>query len=205
MNSKHSVVTALMAVFLMFSSCGGPSFAEPPKAGFTQAVFDEDGLNVLLKDTDCARVRFYNARRSADDKEGTVIAVAVRSDGSEYGISSSGVFYRMSDKIVGSNVSYLERTRDAAREACRWMGAAGNDLVAAEASSRVLQKMLSLEKCNGIRATPVRADDGGLTFRFAAAEITGGTIRELAGAGSSMICGDPCPAFCSEDVEYVHQ
>jgi hypothetical protein len=205
MNNKHTFSAALVVMFLMFTSCGGPSLTEPPKAGFTQAVFDEDGLNVLLKDSACRQVRFYNARRTSDDKAGTVMAVAVSSDGSDYALASSGVFYRMSDKIVGSNVSYLERDRGAAQEACRWMGGEGYDLVAVDVSARVLRKMLSISKCNGIRVTPVRADDGGLTFRFAAAELAGGTASGISGPGSSMIGGEPCPAYCSEDVEYAHQ
>ncbi|HRO97979.1 MAG TPA: hypothetical protein PLN54_00930 [Flavobacteriales bacterium] len=194
-----------IALFLLFSGCGGGAGLTGPSApGFVNVAFDKAGLSVLLEDTACVWVRFYNARRNAKDDPGSVMAVAVNGKGKEYAIAGTPVHYRLSDRIVGSNVSYLEWGREKAVDGCNWMRAAGKDVVACDMSARVLRKMLSISTCNGILVTPASTPDRALTMRFAAATLSGGVARELTGPGTSVICGEPCPVLCSDDVDYVH-
>ena len=205
MTTLRTAVIGLGALLLMHTSCReGASLAGSAKPGFSLAVFDEAGLNVLLSDSDCVWVRFYNARREMKDEAGSVMAVAVDVSGREYPITTASVHYRLSDKIVGSDVSYLELERDKAVLACNWMREAGMDRVACDLSAKVLRRLLNVEKCNGLRVTPSTTSDGQLTMRFASATLEGGVAREITGAGTSVTCGEPCPMFCSDDVDYVH-
>ena len=53
-----------IALFLLFSGCGGGAGLTGPSApGFVNVAFDKAGLSVLLEDTACVWVRFYNARQ----------------------------------------------------------------------------------------------------------------------------------------------
>lgn len=205
MITVRSTLPGLCALLLLFSGCREAApMTDDPRPGFTGAAFDKAGLGVLLGDSACVWVRFYNARRNEKDDPGSVMAVAVDAKGKEYAIAGTPVHYRLSDRIVGSDVSYLEWERAKAIDGCKWMRDAGNEVVACEVTAKVLRKMLSISKCNGIHVTPTLTPERALTLRFAAATLDGGVARELSGPGTSVICGEPCPAFCSDDVDYVH-
>lgn len=205
MSTLRSHFMALGALVLLFSGCrGGAGSTDASAPGFLSVAFDKAGLSVLLEDSACVWVRFYNTRRSEKDDPGSVMAVAVDLKGKEYAITGTPVYYRVSDRTVGSNVSYLEWGREKAVEGTKWMREAGKTVVACDMSARVLRRMLSIPKCNGIQVTPASTSERALTMRFAAATLSGGVTRELTGSGTSVICGEPCPVFCSDDVDYVH-
>ncbi|MCB0764049.1 MAG: hypothetical protein KDB84_05040, partial [Flavobacteriales bacterium] len=98
---------------LLLLSCSNKASSVAGGAGFKEAIFDEAMLNTVMNDPQCVTVRFYNVRRTASDNKGTALAIGVRSDGTEI-YNGTSAKYRMSDKISGGSVIYIDLLKPAA-------------------------------------------------------------------------------------------
>ncbi|MFN6116141.1 MAG: hypothetical protein ACK46G_03995 [Flavobacteriales bacterium] len=205
MRNVFKLVNAALALVIILSACGGPSHDLTGDAGFEWAAFDDTDLRVLMGEEGCTTVRFYNVLRKEGDTEGSVMAVAVDALGREIGGGASGMPYRIYDKVVDRLTETIDTERTGAVKASQWLRDAGHKAFAAELGVKALVVLLRNKECNGIRITPSTLSDGSLTMRFTAAKLGSGSCEELpAVPGSVVVCGEPCPAYCSEDVEYVH-
>jgi hypothetical protein len=205
MRNVFKLVNAALALVIILSACGGPSHDLTSDAGFEWAAFDDTDLRSLMGETGCAGIRFYNVLRKEGDTEGSVMAVAIDALGTEIGGGATGMPYRIFKEVVERSVETSDTDRSGAIQAAQWLRDAGHKAYAAELGVKALVVLLRNKECNGIRITPSTLSDGSLTMRFTAAKLGSVSCEELpAVPGSVVVCGEPCPAYCSEDVEYVH-
>jgi len=161
-------------------------------------VFDEKTLLDYMDGKDAEAVRFYNARRSLGDTEGSAIVIATDKIGKDvYGALSP--HYRLSDKVVGTIVTYYVCTEVRALESVKWAKDAGDASYAANFKEADIRSLLALKDCNGVKITPISVAGGLWSMRMTAVKIAGGETTDL---GSFIDCPDPCPTFCGSDERY---
>ena len=197
----HLCATGYLLVALVLSGCTAPA-SKPSnhgEQGFKQAVFDEKTLNDYMNGANGEALRFYNARRSPTDTEGSVIVIGTDKNGEDdYGALSP--HYRLSDKVVGTIVTYYVCTEARALESVQWVQEVGDASYAANFKEEDVKTLLAKKDCNGVKLTPLAVGDvGPWSMRMSAVKITAGGTTDL---GAYVDCGDPCPTLCGSDERY---
>ena len=172
-----------------------------PSAGFTEAVFDAATLNEIMADRDCASVRFYNSMPDGSST-GTVMAIGVRSDGSEI---TGGLFahaYKVSVGVADDHAIIDGQTKSGAGKACVNITSGGGASYSASFTKADVVALLGQSGCNGVRVTPGEMN-GSTTMKLESVTIARSAATVLgAGSGFELICGDPCPAFCGSPLSH---
>ncbi len=180
---------------LAFAGCAtGPDPSLYGEQGFKEAVFDQNTLEFYMKDA--PGLRFYNARRDRDDDHGSALVIGMAKDSTDnYG--EPGPHYRLSDKVVGTIVTYYVCTETRALKSVEWVQEAKEASYAANFRSEDVEALLDLKDCNGVRMTPERTKDGELwSMRMTAVRIAGGEVHDLDGY---LFCEEPCPTLCGTE------
>jgi len=200
--------TILIPLFIgvlvtLMNSCVNSPRSLYGEAGFKEAFFDKTTLQTILADPGCVKVRFYNVRRTANDTQGSAMAIAVQADGKEIQ-NGTNMLYQLSDRITGNTVTMTKLLRTQARQACLWVRDANEKSYCTEFTKAQIETMLNTQKCNGIRIVAERRTVNDYwSMRIRPITINAGTALNLA-APPSQFCTDPCPAVCGPAENYVN-
>lgn len=157
-----------------------------------------------MSDPSCAKLRFYNARRDANDTKGTGIAIAVKSTGAEI-YNGTTLKYRMYERINSASTIVTQLTRAEAVTRIGYVKSANEKSYGVDFTKNQVQAMLGSAGCNGIRLVPERLATGMYTMRMQPANINNGSFTQLP-APPSVLCTEPCPTFCGAPPStYINQ
>ncbi len=202
--STPHLLAALSLIALATISCTPPPPSVHGEAGFKEAYFGTDLLNGVMGDDGCTTVRFYNARRDRADIEGTAMVIPVGAEGNDL-YEEAGrryTYYRVlkEDRVI-TNL-FLEHDAEASTD---WVEEAHENTYAGNFPVDVVAKMLEVEGCNALRATPERTKEGNWTIRLAPVYIKAGDATVLGDETVQAVCGEPCPVYCGKmPALYVH-
>ena len=184
---------AICCLALLPLSCANAPQGMSGASGFVDAYFDTATLNMLMSDPTCVSVRFYNARRLANDTKGTAIAIGVRNDRSE--IYNGGSWkYRLYDRLNASSTTILSLTKAEAQTRIGYVKSAGEKYYAAEWTRSALATYLSAAGCNGIRLRPKQVG-ANWSMELHPVRIASG-MATVNPAPLPSICTEPCPTYC---------
>ena len=202
--SPTNLLAALLIIALATVSCTPPPPSVHGEAGFKEAYFDRDLLNSILHDEGCTTVRFYNARRDRDDTEGTVMVIPVGERGNDL-YEETGRQYTYFKALKETRVISDLFSEDEAETSTDWVEEAGESTYAANFPGEVVGRMLEVEGCTALRATPEETREGNWTIRLAAVYIKAGTGVQIGDETVQAVCGEPCPVYCGKmPALYVH-
>jgi hypothetical protein len=188
----------LLLGIAMLTSCndGGDPIADClPPVGFRMAYFDHTGL---LDDVPGGyeAMRFYGVRRDANDREGTVMAIAVDRDGSELPDVQGNKIYRMYSNVNGVDISIEKVNAQGACERLFHMIYSGKASCISEMSRSQIDRLMI---GGAMKVEPVLRNDV-YTMRFIPIAIKNGQMIE----GSAVeVCSRPCPRDCGRYDRYV--
>jgi len=181
-----------LGIALLNSGCTNPPKSLAGEAGFVDGYLDAAKLNGLMADPSCAYIRFYNARRTSGDTQGTVIAIATKDSGEEI-YNGTTLKYKMYDRISKGTTLVVDLTRDEAITHIGYVKAANEMSYSAKFKRTEVSDMITAAGCNGVKLTPERLAT--YSMRMAPVKLAGssGTVNP---APPSVVCTEPCPSFC---------
>lgn len=176
-------------------------------AGFEQAVFSRSGLLGMLSHSEATGIRFYNVKASSSDPSGTVMAIAVREDGSEIDGGFSSKRYVRSDGYTGSGVRSTELSCEEAEAHCANVTASGLISFCSTFSRAEITSLTSNYRANTLRLTPGESE-GHNTMMMESVSLIRGEMTDLgSGQGFDVMDGDPCPIACGvgQEENYINR
>lgn len=206
----HLTTTTLaaitMALFLSFNVSGqeqNPEDNGSGSPGFTEAIFDRATLETIIGHRDCAGVRFYNVLKESGDSEGTVLAIGIKSDGSEI-TGFLAKKYKRSDAVSGETVTVTSLSKSKASDGCDWIAAAGHSSYSTSFTKQNIQNLLSESMTDGLKVTP--EPESNLTMKAESYQFDRGAWSS-SGSGSQFesVCTEPCPLSCGSPQNYINQ
>ena len=218
MKRPHRDILVCGAIIASFASCGPKvePIDEVPKAdtvypkeerslGFKVACLDRSSVDDLLKEKPWG-IRVYDARRAADDAEGTVLAVAIDgANGKELSGDAKDAHYRLHDHLEASSSVEVALDATAAKERVDRVTGAGDPLYAVELSAEVLAKLLADTKAQALEFTPVilsLPEGDAHTMMVRPVTVSGGVATPIPG-GYRWVDTDPCPPPCGPPDNYL--
>jgi hypothetical protein len=200
--ARARYLACAFGIALFATACAAPPRGIAGDAGFVDAFFDAATLSYLMNDPNCAGLRFYNARRTASDTKGTVIAIAVRANGTEI-FNGTTHKYRMYDRISGSTTSTGELTLADAKTRIGYVKAAGEKYYATNWTRSAITTYLTSAGCNGLRLRSKQADANWSMEMHPVKLASGAATVNPAPPGS--LCTEPCPTYCGTlSSNYIH-
>ena len=199
---------ALLLLFPALANTTTPATAtypalEPPGAGVKEALFDSTTLRSLLKDRSVVAIRFYNVLVAPTGKEGTAMAIGIRTDGSEV---NKGKSYQVSLGFMGGRIAMSKVAMATAAKDCQNMQESGNPSFSSSFTRTDVEALLDLEGCSALRATASTTSNGSTTFLLTAMRVADGKAVPLGSGGTfERVCGYPCPTVCGPDKNYVYR
>jgi hypothetical protein len=203
--SYRSLLAAvLIGIGLLTSSCTNPPQSLAGEGGFVEAYFDKATMTSLMSGPNCTHVRFYNARRLANDTKGTAIAIAVSVSATGAPIyNGSSLKYRMHDKITSATTPMSLLTDNLARTQIGYIPSTEKK-IAAEFKKADIEFLLAAAGCTAIRVAPERLPSGYWTMRLHPAKLTG-TTGSVNPTPPSLLDTEPCPTYCGTlPSNYIH-
>lgn len=174
----------------------GPVGEEP-----AQALLDAATAKDILSNKDCAGIRFYSAM---DDNTATMTMMAVGID--DKGADLDGSFISRRYKLCASGPGVPKAndlSRSKAEDAITLVKSAGSPNYSASFVRSDIQAMLDKAGCVALMVSPAEMN-GSTSVRVAAVGLQGDKVVALgSGDGYEKICGDPCPAFCGPEGNYL--
>ena len=204
-------IFTLSCSLLLFASLFSQQNTEAPEValtragdpGFKEALFDSATLQSVMKDGAVMALRFYNALAKAGDADGTVMAIGIRTDGSEV---NKGKSYRLSLGFVNGKLQVRNLAVAAAATACRDMQNSGNPSYSASFTRDEVERLLALPGCNALRLTPGTSVTGDTSMLLTAMKVAAGKATPLGTAPEyERLCEYPCPTVCGPETNYVYR
>jgi len=186
-------------VYIEFEEATSEAQANTKLAGFSEVYFSGAEINEILKDSTAVGIRFYNAYEP-DLKDFTIVAVAIKEDGSEIssGASQKYLISTISDKTESHWKGYARTCVELCRD--------HKDMkhYAAFFSKSVIEDMLK-ESGDGIKLIPAsrkfELKDKSVktynTMMAVGASISKGSIQVAGTAYRKSL--EPCPYHCPTD------
>lgn len=178
-------------------------------AGFSEEYLSATDINDLLSVTEAVGIRFYNAIEDAKSGDVSLVAVAVRADGTEIS-SALAKKYRRSSQPIGETIWSL-KLGEANAKTCVGNACANQRLVPFTSffSRSTLQAVLRQEGASGIKLIPasrmfeMKDSKGALTQKsYKTMMIIGVQVRAgaLTDIGETYLKSiEPCPYVCPDD------
>jgi hypothetical protein len=178
-------------------------------AGFMEEFLSVTDINDLLVPSDAVGLRFYNAIDDAKTGDVSLVAVAVRADGTEI-TSDLAKKYRRSSQPIGETIWTLKLGQPSAKT-CVANACANQRLVPFTAffSRSTLQSILRQEGATGIKLIPasryfIMKDAKGAdtqksykTMMVIGVQGRSGSLTDIGGTYLKSI--EPCPYVCPDD------
>lgn len=197
---RNILAWATIGASILLGSCSSNSAIKGTgEAGFSLAYFSTTDLNAVLRDTECVRVRFYNARRTASDTKGSVIMIGVRADTTELNRSST---YKLYDRLTSGMVATISLAKEDARRCCLYLPAS-QKRYCAEFSREEVTRILTAAGCGGIQLVPKKTPRGFLSMEMAPVKFSGTTATVLTSV-PPILCMSPCPDICGPMIDYIN-
>ncbi len=194
---------ALLSIGLLTNSCSKPPQSLAGPAGFVEAYFDASSMNSLM--AGATHVRFYNARRLANDTKGTAIAIGVTGLVTGAPIyNGTSLKYKMHDRFTSGTTPMIQLTKAEAQTRIGYVKNAGEKSYAVSFKKEDIVNLLEASGCTGVRVIPERLTNGDWTMRMHPASIsgTGGSPNP---APPSLLRPDPCPSLCGDvPANFIH-
>ena len=177
-------------------------------AGFTAQYFSKADLLALLSQENCVGIRFYNCLNNSTSNNASIIAVAVKSNGSEI-CPLFGKQYLLSKNVSGTTIEAEHITKNQAKDLVVNLGK-NTDIKSFSAfySKANLSEMLN-EGIDGLKLIPgsrlfeMRNSEGNNeTKRYNTMMIIGvsasnGKLTDTGNAYAKTI--EPCPTMCPDN------
>lgn len=170
--------------------------------GFSEAYFDASTLTAITSNVNCARVRFYDSRRAANDTKGTAMAIGVSAAQGPELYMDPTYKYQQYNGLSGTRTTMNVLTKAAALNACNYVLSAGDKLYKSEFTKQAISTMLGTVGCNGLKVAAMQLPSGDYSTSIVPVSIVGGVATVIAGS-VPLVCIDPCPALCGPPANYV--
>lgn len=196
---RLGVLFPALAVVL-FSGCG-VFFAGngcETNSGFTKAFFSKASIDHMLQMEGAASIRFYSVRRSYEDDEGTVMAVALDKESKE--IHVSDIVYTSFNRLDRDSAEMRFLTAD---EACQYffhMLYSDKDGCIVEVPKAEIEKLLAKDM-NAILVESVGGGSDPINMRFKGAKVYNGQVST--DNGYHYESEAPCPEECGHYQYFV--
>jgi hypothetical protein len=196
--------TMIVLVISLFGLAGCASTTTVERDPLALAYFDEASLLDLMAKKGCVGLRFYNARRSADDAVGTALVIPIDKDTCVI----SGFFgprYMRYDHLSGSEALIEGLSRSSAKESVDWVRGAGGEVVAVDFRKEVVKAILDIADANALRVWMKSTDAGVLSMAMGPVKLADGAAT-IVGTTDDERVGAPCPNICGKDAScYLHR
>lgn len=171
------------------------------RCAYSQSFFSSSDLNRLLSISKCVGVRFYNGFMNEQDKNASMVAVAVDETGKEIGKVFSNNYLCVASFDQSAKCESLTLSKSKARVCVE--NVADSDVTSQKVffSKALIEARLTTKNANGISLLPTINDRSEYTMSISGAEFANGkiTVVESNYYQSEL----PCPTDCGNTDDYL--